>query len=227
VNSRIGRLLVVGLVTLMLSALCVRLGLWQWHRMEDKNASAAAMERQLTQRPVPLPGSPKEWTRVIVRGQFLADKQVTVKFMVRNSAPGVDVVTPLLMTDGRTVLIDRGWMPSGNDDERPTDIPDPPTGVVTVEGWWRPDSGAPRHAIKPASGQVRAISSHGLREHVGRPLVQGYVNQQQPANGLAPEPKPALRSALNFFYALQWWFFAALVLFGVPVLGQAKATRSA
>jgi hypothetical protein len=40
---------------------------------------------------------------------------------------------------------------------------------------------------------------------------------------------PALRSALNFFYALQWWFFAALVLFGVPAVAnsQAKATRSA
>jgi cytochrome oxidase assembly protein ShyY1 len=220
---------VVALVTLALSALCVRLGLWQWHRMEDKNASAAAMDRQLTKRPVPLAGSPKEWTRVILRGAFLPDKQVTVKFMVRNSAPGVDVVTPLLMSDGRTVLVDRGWMPSGNDDQRPTDVPDPPTGVVTIEGWWRPDNGAPRHAIAPADGQVRAISSRGLREHVGRPLVKGYVNQQRPANGLAPEPKPALRSALNFFYALQWWFFAALVLFGVPAIAssQAKATRSA
>ena len=219
----------VALVTLALSALCVRLGLWQWHRMEAKNASAAAMERQLTQRPVPLTGSPREWTRVIARGQFLAEKQVTVKFMVRNSAPGVDVVTPLLLTDGRTILIDRGWMPSGNDDQRPKNIPAPPKGTVTVEGWWRPDNGAPRHAIEPADGLVRAFSCHGLSKHVGLPLVDGYVNQQHPANGLAPEPKPALRSALNFFYALQWWFFAALVLVGVPAIAssQAKATRSA
>ena len=228
-NSRTGRLLLVALATLALSAVCIRLGLWQWHRMEDKKASAAAMERQLTKAPVPLAGAPEEWTRVIVRGRFLADKEVTVKFKVRDGAPGVDVVTPLQLTDGRTVLVDRGWMRSGNDDRRPAGVPAPPTGVVTVEGWWRPDNGAPRHAIEPIDGQVRAISSRGLQDHVGRDLVEGYLNQQHPPNGLAPEPKPPLRSALNFFYALQWWFFAALVLFGVPAIAtsQARATRSA
>lgn len=221
------RWLLVALATLAVSGMCVRLGFWQWHRMEHKNDAAAAMERHLRQDPVPLTGSVAEFTRVAITGRFVPAKQVTVKFMVRNGAPGVDVVTPLLLSDGTVVLVDRGWMPSDNDDRQPTDIPPPPGGSVTIEGWWRPDSGAAPYAITPTGGQVRAISSRGLRAHVGYPVRPGYVNQQAPiTKALSPEPKPPLRSALNFFYALQWWFFAALALFGIPWLALTGGSSS-
>ena len=209
-----------------LAALCIRLGLWQWHRMEQKQADAATMAERLAADPVPLNGTPQDWTRVRVTGRFLTDRQVTVKFMVRDGRPGVNVVTPLVRPGGTAVLVDRGWMPSANDDEPPAGIPAPPRGTVTIEGWWRPDSRADAKAVAPAAGQVRAISSAALREHVGRPLVPGYVNQQQPTtDGLEPEPRPQRGSALNFFYALQWWFFAALVVIGVPWLGLSEHRR--
>lgn len=221
----------MALATLLLSGLCVRLGLWQWHRMESKQDAVAAMDRQLRHDPVPLREPFTEYQRVTVTGHFLPDKEVTVKFRVRDGAPGVDVVTPLVQRDGAAVLIDRGWMASGNDDRRPAHIPAPPAGRVTIEGWWRPDSRAARHAVEPTGGQVRAISSRGLADHVGLRLVRGYVNQQQPRTlGLMPEPKPRVSSALNFFYALQWWFFGTLALCGIPWLaftgGSANRGRS-
>ena len=52
---------------------------------------------------------------------------------------------------------------------------------------------------------------------------------------IEPEPRPHVGHYLNFFYALQWWFFAGLAViapfwFSRPHPqrdGQAKAMRSA
>jgi cytochrome oxidase assembly protein ShyY1 len=223
-----------------LAALCVRLGFWQWHRMEHKKQQQALIERHLDAAPVPVrsvlrPGRPvaerEEWTRVRATGTFDTRRQVTVKFTTREGKAGADVVTPLVLADGSAVLVNRGWMPTANTNARPTNIPEPPRGQVTVQGWLRPDNRAERNAVVPVDGQVRAVASAGLEPHVGRELLPGFINQQNPTTaGLAPEPRPHVGHALNYFYALQWWFFAGLALIGPFWFSrepQAKATRSA
>ena len=207
-----------------LAALCVRLGFWQWHRMEDKKDEQAAIERHLRSEPVPVqsivsPGHTvsegDEWTLVKATGTFETRRQVTVKFTTRDGNAGADVVTPLILADGSALLVNRGWMPTENTNTRPTDIPAPPRGQVTVEGWLRPDNPAGDNAVVPVNGQVRAIASQRLERYVGRSLLPGFINLQKPAaNGLAPQPRPHVGHALNFFYALQWWFFAGLALIG-------------
>ncbi len=207
-----------------LSALCVRLGFWQWHRMEHKQQQEAQVRTHLGAEPVSLMtvaevGRPiaagAEWTRVEATGRFDAKHQVTVKFTTRDGRPGADVVTPLVLADGTAVLVNRGWMETSNDAERPEHVPPPPPGRTTIEGWLRPDNGAGRNAVVPFEGQVRAVASRGMRDYVGRTLVPGFINQQSPrVRGLEPEPRPSISRALNFFYAWQWWFFAGLALFG-------------
>ncbi|HUP99616.1 MAG TPA: SURF1 family protein [Aeromicrobium sp.] len=230
--------LTIGAFTL--AALCVRLGFWQWHRMEHREHQQALIERHLGGKPVPILSvvqrkhpvtEDQEWTRVTATGRFDARREVTVKFTTREGRPGADVVTPLVLADGSAILVDRGWMATENTDARPSDVPRPPAGPVTIEGWLRPDNEAGDNAVVPVAGQVRAIASHGLRSYVGRDLLPGFVNVQQPRTpGLAPEPRPHVSHALNFFYALQWWFFAGLALIGPFWFNrdpQAKATRSA
>jgi cytochrome oxidase assembly protein ShyY1 len=207
-----------------LAALCVRLGFWQWHRMEHKKHLQAVIERHLGMQPVPIdsvirPGrgatEDQEWTRVTATGRFDPRREVTVKFTTRDGRAGADVVTPLVLDDGSAVLVDRGWLATPNTNARPADIPAPPSGRVTIEGWLRPDNQAGDNAVVPAGGQVRAIASHGLQKYMGRPLWPGFVNLQKPASsGLAREPRPHIGHALNFFYALQWWFFSGLALIG-------------
>jgi cytochrome oxidase assembly protein ShyY1 len=98
-------------------------------------------------------------------------------------------------------------------------VPAPPTGEVTVTGWLRQNSGADDNAVEPLDGQVRAISSVGMASYVSRDLVDGYLNlrSQNPpaATSLALEPKPELGQGPHFFYALQWWFFGGLAVFGL------------
>lgn len=230
---------------LALSSLCFRLGFWQWHRMEHKQQQEAQVHTHLGAKPIPLmavskvgrPVAPEaEWTRVTATGRFDVKHQVTVKFTTRDGRAGADVVTPLVLADDSAVLVNRGWTETSNDGEPPKNVPAPPSGRVTIEGWLRPDNGADHNAVVPFEGQVRAVASRGMRDYVGRALVPGFINQQSPrASGLDPEPRPSISHALNFFYAWQWWFFSCLALFGyfwfarteAREAGQARAIKSA
>lgn len=238
------------LFVIVLAGVCTRLGFWQIHRLEHRLDSNKVTRQHFAADPVPLDhvvargeGVPddQQWRRVTATGTYDVDRQVTVKFMTRDGAPGVDVVTPLVLSDGTAVLVDRGWMPTDNTGDRPDSIAAPPSGTVTVTGWLRPNNGADRGAVTPNDGQVRAISSKGLASYVGHDLRDGFLNlrSQSPkaAESLELEPKPDLGQGPHFFYALQWWFFALLAVSGYVYFAiverrerraaQAKETRSA
>ncbi|MBC7629857.1 MAG: SURF1 family protein [Flavobacterium sp.] len=211
---------------LVLGGVCTRLGFWQIHRLEHRLDQNKVITTHFKSAPVSLdsalPSGAKvddasEWTRVTATGVYDVKHQVTVKFSTRDGAPGVDVLTPLVLASGDAVLVDRGWMETQNTMDRPT-VPEPPTGQVSVMGWLRQNNGAEGQAIRPVAGQVRAISSAGLAKSVPYDLTDGYVNLQtetpHPAAGLDAEPKPELGQGPHFFYALQWWFFALLAVVG-------------
>jgi len=215
------------LFVIVLSGICIRLGFWQLHRLEHRLDTNKVVERHLAADPVPLssvlePGdevdAQSEWTRVRATGTYDVEHEVTVTFTTRDGAPGVDVVTPLVMADGSAILVNRGWLQTGNNSDRPADVPAPPSGEVRVMGWLRQDSGADDNAVQPRDGQVRAISSEGMASFVPHDLASGYLNlrNQQPpaATSLELEPRPDLGQGPHFFYALQWWFFAGLAVFG-------------
>jgi cytochrome oxidase assembly protein ShyY1 len=235
---------------IVLAGACTRLGFWQLHRLQHRLDTNEITREHFTSPPVPLdqvvaPGKDvpddQEWRRVVVKGTYDVDRQVTVKFTTRDGAPGADVVTPRVLGDGTAVLFARGWVPTSNTGERPDSIAAPPAGTVTVSGWLRPDNGADTGAVTPTDGQVRAISSVGLASYVGRDLRHGYLNLRaqtpEAAEPLQLEPKPDLGQGPHFFYALQWWFFALLAVSGYVYFAiverrerreaQAKETRSA
>lgn len=215
------------LFVVVLAAVCVRLGFWQIHRLDNRLDNNTIVTRNLAADPVPISEVLKrgdtvdedtEWTRVRITGRYDVGRQVTVKFTTRDGAPGVDVVTPFVMQDGSAILVDRGWLQTRNTSAKPSGVPAPPPGTVDVMGWLRQDNGADDAAVRPQGGQVRAISSQGMASSVPYTLAGGYLNlrTQQPAatTPLALEPRPELGQGPHFFYALQWWFFGALAVVG-------------
>ena len=211
---------------ILLAAVCTRLGIWQIHRLDHRLAQntiikahfgADLVDLEVALKPGQKVSDSSEWTRVSTTGTYDVEHQVTVKFSTRDGAPGVDVVTPLVLASGAAVLVDRGWMETKNTMDRP-DLPAPPTGAVSVTGWLRQNNGASGQAVRPVDGQVRAISSTGLASTVPYTLVDGYLNLRsespKPSTALAAEPKPELGQGPHFFYALQWWFFALLAIVG-------------
>lgn len=219
----------------LLAALCVRLGFWQLDRLHQRIDENRIVRQNMADAPVSaqsvqqLPDGDRdkeEWQRVRATGTYDTDHQVEVKYQTRDGHPGVDIVTPLVTDSGRALLVDRGWMKSDNNSDTVEDIPEPPTGTVTVVGWWHPSSQADPDAVRPVNGQVRAISSEGVASGVDYPLFHGYVNlrSQEPSGGaLEPEPQPDLGNGPHFFYAMQWYFFAALAIVGWFYLAWAEA----
>ena len=65
---------------------------------------------------------------------------------------------------------------------------------------------------------TRAISSDRIAAAIGRPTYAGFVELRSedppPATALEPVELPELNNGPHFFYGLQWWFFAALAVFG-------------
>lgn len=215
------------LFVIVLATLCVRLGFWQLDRHHQKAEQNEIVRANMDSEPVSAQDvqerssnerSGQEWQPVRVSGTYDTQHQVVLKYQTRKSLPGVEVVTPLVTSSGRAVLVDRGWMESDNNTDQVTDIPAPPSGTVTVTGWWRPDSAAEDHAVEPDNGQVRAISSEGISTAVDYDLFNGYLDLREQHPGgeseLEPEPRPDLGQGPHFFYSMQWYFFAALAVFG-------------
>jgi cytochrome oxidase assembly protein ShyY1 len=213
-------------VTVVLLAYgCLWLGRWQFHRLHDREATNAQVRQNLRAAPAPVAdvlepgrGLPQrdEWRRVTATGTYLPDESVVIRYQTRDGGSGVDIVTPLRTDRGPVLLVDRGWMKTGNVGADHVAAPAPASGQVTVVGWARVD--ATGSAAVVADGSARAISSKEIAKRLDGPVYGGFVDAQKetpaPATALVPAEQPDLGNGPHFFYGLQWWFFGVLAVFG-------------
>jgi hypothetical protein len=87
---------------------------------------------------------------------------------------------------------------------------------VSVVGYLRQDGTGSSTAVDDHS--TRAISSRAIGPVIGMRVYGGFValktENGKPASGLVATDLPDLSNGPHFFYGLQWWFFAALAVFG-------------
>jgi cytochrome oxidase assembly protein ShyY1 len=219
------RWLVFLLVVLALAWVAWRLGEWQFHRLEERKQRNAIIERNESLPPVAVeevlaPGEPvaehEQWRVVEATGEYAVDETVIVRYRTREGASGVDVVVPLDLLSGETLLVDRGWTATDNQGMADADVPPPPSGRVTVTGWVRAD--ATGDSTKVTDLSTRSISSVAISQALGRQTLGGFVDLREedpgPAQALEPVALPELDNGPHFFYGLQWWFFGVLALIG-------------
>jgi cytochrome oxidase assembly protein ShyY1 len=206
------------------------LGEWQFSRLEERQARNTVTERNLQAPPAPVqrvlaperPVDPQdEWRRVRAEGTYLPEESVVVRYQTRDGASGVDVVTPLRVDPGGTLLlVNRGWLRTGNAGDAAPELPAPPAGEVTVVGWVRGDAAGDSAAV--TDGTTRAVSSREIGATLDDPVFGGFVDlvseDPEPAEPLVHAEEPDLSEGPHFFYGLQWWFFAALGVFGFGYL---------
>lgn len=205
------------------------LGEWQFGRLEDRKARNAVVVANEERDPVPVdqvlaPGQDvaesDEWRLVSAVGEYDAANTVVVRYRTRNSAPGVEVVVPLVTADGPAVLVDRGWFATDDPEITHTELPAPPAGEVTITGWVRADGTGDSTVVTDHS--TRAIASGPIGEEIGREVFTGFValksEDPEPAEALKPVELPDLGQGPHFFYGLQWWFFGVLALGGFGYL---------
>lgn len=90
------------------------LGVWQLQRLAWKEAIIAQAEGMIAAEPVPLPAVPDPATdryrSVVVTGAFTGE-EAHVLSSTREGGPGFRVIAAFDTTEGRRILIDRGYVP--------------------------------------------------------------------------------------------------------------------
>ncbi|MER7795444.1 SURF1 family protein [Streptomyces sp. NPDC097640] len=224
---------ILTLVGLVLIPVMIRLGFWQLHRHEHRVAQNQLIADNLDARAVPVdrltgPGHTVAyddmWRTVTAKGRYDSRHEVVVRQRTASDEQSIGyyVLTPLVMDDGRAVVVNRGWIAAGNDLTRFPKVPAAPSGEVTVTGRLKRDETTGNSGIKDKQGlpdrQVMLINSGQLAESLSQPVLGGYVEltKSSPKGSGQPEsvPEPD-HSGIgpHMAYAIQWWLFSA----GVPI----------
>ena len=88
---------------------------WQFRRHAERKATNDAITSSFSATPVPLPevlGSSRnaQWRLVSATGSYLPDGEALARLRTVEGAPAFEVLTPFRLTDGRIVLVNRGYL---------------------------------------------------------------------------------------------------------------------
>jgi cytochrome oxidase assembly protein ShyY1 len=211
----------------------VFLGIWQWHRYEERTAVNNRIDAADTVAALPLTSvlstpttagaaghvdSDRSWTKVTVAGRYDPAHEIQARGRTVNGDVGFEIVTPLVLADGSAVLIDRGWVPESGDALAAPKFPAAPAGPVTVVGQIHL-SESRSTPVQHRDGRLdtRRISVPRLARAMPYPVYGAYVllTAQTPAASTAFTQIPIDHEDawMNAGYTLQWWLFAGMALF--------------
>ncbi|HEU4355470.1 MAG TPA: SURF1 family protein [Actinomycetota bacterium] len=228
-------------VALVVAATCIRLGIWQLDRLEQRRALNERIRTGLAARPVPfetVPGTRDQAYRsVVATGTYNPEKEVLWYGRALDGQPGHHVLTPLVVgaeqTGGREVaiLVDRGWVPAELGTP-PVEQAAPPAGPVTVSGFLIPSGDGEDVVIdRDPAGRpltVRLPDPAALTDAVGYDLWPLAMQLQEQSPGQTGElpitvPPPELDEGPHESYAVQWFIFATIALVGFAILARREA----
>ena len=209
----------------------MRLGVWQLHRADDKEA--------LLRRYAAAAGAPAEpfhavaerppsdaYPRVRVQGHYLADRLYLLDNPKHDSMGGAEVYAPFRpMGQDKLVLVDLGFLP-GNGNGKLPQLPPLPTNAQSLQGIYQ-----------PAPGTGLELGGNALAQQTQWPKTSVYMDLAQVAADLHAALYPrvlvldadpsaiyvrthtldlsSMPPARHRAYAFQWFTFAlaAIVIF--------------
>ena len=194
----------------LLIALLLALGTWQMQRRTWKLDLIARIERHLAIAPVPAPPGVRpedEYRRVRLSGRFLHNRETRVQALTERGA-GFWLLTPLV-TDGGTVLVNRGFIASERSGVSR------PAGTVRVIGLLRlsePGGGFLR-ANDPAADRWYSRDVPAIARAKGVRVLPYFIDADATPNpGGYPVGGLTVIAFRNhhLVYALTWYALAAL-----------------
>lgn len=212
------------LLTACAMLLFVRLGIWQWHKGQLKSAQLAQFTAG-SQSVTPL-GSRRtdeleRFADIAVDGRYDGQHQFLLDNISHAGRPGYYVLTPLQLTDGRALMVNRGWVPMLGKRSQLPDVQLDSAAVRRIAGRLdnlpvvgislghippAADSHWPQLTSFPTMADLSAALGKSLEPRqllLDADQPEGFVRDWQPG-GFGP--------ARYLSYAVQWWAFAALAL---------------
>ena len=214
------------------------LGRWQVDRMLEKQEIEEQYRVRAAEPVQLLPGrieAPEAWRFRMVRaeGMMLGGRQLLLDNQVRQRRAGYSVLTPMVLKDGRIVLIDRGWVPLVDGArERLPDVAVAADEMRTVEGrFYLPFGKAVSLGEQPVETAgwpvvISHISFAVIEQVLGVP-VEKFIIRMDPAdpNGYLREwPVVTFTASKHLGYAVQW-FALSLTVFILLIVLNTKRRR--
>ena len=220
-----------GVFVLLVSlGLLATLGVWQVERGESKQEMLAQRHAASKSNPVDFSealgnrdgAAPAYGHRYTVSGRMDAAQQILFDNQVHDERIGYRVWTPVVLPDGRRVLVDRGWVPLGPKGRAEPPNPAAPQTQVTMTGLWRdlPEPGMRLgdSAACQISGWPRVLNYPTVEQlncqYTGAVVDGLLLLDPADARGFVRDwnrqlvRMPPVR---HFGYALQWFAMAAAV----------------
>ena len=227
-------------IVLVLLVVFVNAGIWQLRRLDQRQAYNREVAANIAAPVAPvaevLPvGStfaavPRQLDRrVTASGRYLVDQEMVIIGQASaGGVPGVWIVSPLLLDDGRVLLVNRGWFPSTGQVTSPPPDARPPAGRVTVSGLISETQvqGAGQSLERNAARQVSflRVDVARIQRQFDAPLLPAFLQRttQRPADSGSQVPQelplPVLSDGPHLSYAFQWFSFTGVALIGYPLL---------
>ena len=215
-------------LVIVFATVCSGLGLWQLARRDEALAELSKIDANFDSAPVPLDAAlstltsfaeSQKWLPVEMTGTYLAEDELLVRNRPLNINPGFEVLTPLRLPDGAVFIVNRGWLPTGQEQDAPDVVPAPPTGTVTVTA--RLKAGEPTLNNRTASGnQIATINLNEVAERLGEPTytgAYGLMDRETPPVTERPTAvvKPVRDEGPHLSYAFQWFVFGLMAFLGL------------
>jgi cytochrome oxidase assembly protein ShyY1 len=224
------RWIALGLFAAVMAAMCVRLGFWQLERLEGRRYYNHLFAQGMALAPEPVEllvdraagsGTNLLYRQAEAMGIYDTAHEVILYGRSNEDQPGNHVLTPLRLSDGRGVLVDRGWVPFDMDTP-PIAAAAPPGTTVTITGLLAPSE----PGGSPGAGPTTTFTRVDLAQ-IGRqlpyPLLPYYLQLRHQTPGQAgslpiPPPTPTLDEGPHMGYAIQWFSFATIAGLGFLLL---------
>ena len=195
----------------------VNLAMWQLDRHQQRKDFNATLVQRFDAPIRPLDellqsGDPAdiEWMPTALTGTYIQGEDVSLVNVSQNGAAGYDAITPLLLGNGKVVLVNRGFLPLV------AEFPSAPSGEVSILGRIRATSERRTGAVSdPATGElaeVQRIDIARLQQQIDGELVPVYVQLLKSTPAEAPSLStivdPEFGNGPHMSYVIQWILFA-------------------
>jgi len=211
----------LSLILITLCVLFLRLGMWQLERRAEKEI---LFERFATAPSLGLGqalADGHEFAHVEAFGHYDATRHLLLDNRIWNGKAGVHALTPFQLSDGRWLLVNRGWLPLPPDRSSLPEVPTEPA-ARTIRG---------RLAAPPAPGPILGEADQLVSDRwpqlmtyfdlasasaaLGTPLQPWIVqlDADEPSGFGDRQWSPAvMEPAVHGAYAFQWMALAAAAL---------------
>lgn len=201
--------------------LMVSLSMWQFRRLEERQDFNALVRARSVEAVVPVEeldlSDPEAvaWRRVGLAGTYLTSETVLVLNRSQGGRAGVNVVTPLRLESGESILVVRGFLALD------APVPEPPSGPVRVVGTVRVAdirrAGQPTESPE-ATDEFFRLDIERISSAIDLELlpvaIERDISDPVDDGSLQPVAAPELSDGPHLSYAIQWLIFAGAVIIG-------------